>query len=170
MRPVVVWGLACLLAVAAGCGGTTSRTVRGVSQTPPKPVDSVDAIDLWAAPPAAINWDDQPGPDGVQVSVFLYQSDHAEPVLVKGTIEFLMFEGRKARESLATAKPLRMWSYGVTELATQQVRGPAGWGYAFQLGWGKDVPQSAVITLIVRYVPAAGAATYSEPMVISVAK
>jgi hypothetical protein len=163
--------MCCLLAgaaigIAAGCGPAR----KGVSLTPPKPVDRVDAIDLWAVPPAAINWDDVPGPDGIQVSVYLYRADRAEPVLIKGKIEFVMYENRRPREGLAAAKPLRTWEYTEQELATHEMRGPAGWGYGTQLAWGKDVPTSPVITLIARYVPPLGPPLVSSPVVIPVPK
>jgi hypothetical protein len=152
--------------VLGGCGPAR----RGVSQTPPKPVTRVDAIDLWAVPPAAINWDDMPGPDGIQVNVFLYQADRAEPVLIKGTVEFIMYEGRRPREGLETTRPFRTWKYTEQELATREIRGPAGWGYAAQLGWGNDVPKSAVVTLMVRYVPPQGPSVSSMPIVIPIPK
>jgi len=168
MRRVVLYSLTLLLvaAVLAGCGPAR----RGVSATPPKPVDRVDAIDLWAVPPAAINWDDMPGPDGIQVNVFLYQADRAEPVLIKGTVEFIMYEGRRPREGLETTTPFRTWKYTEQELATREIRGPAGWGYAAQLGWGKDVPKSSVVTLAVRYLPPKGPPVTSAPIVMPIPK
>jgi hypothetical protein len=158
--------LVIVAAVLGGCGPAR----RGVSQTPPNPVDRVDAINLWAVPPAAINWDDVPGPDGIQVNVFLYQADRAEPVLIKGTIEFVMYEGRRPRDGPETVKPLRTWQFTEQELGTHEMRGPAGWGYAVQLGWGKDVPKSAVVTLLVRYLPPKGPPVSSEPIVIPIPK
>jgi hypothetical protein len=155
-----------LVAVAAGCGG--SYAFRSASALPPKAVEQVDAIDLWVVPPAAINWDDVPGPDGVQVTVFLYQADHPEPVFVKGTLEFSMYEGRRPREALSSAEPLRTWTFTQQELATRQMHGPAGWGYGTQLGWGRDVPKSSVITLVVRYTPPRGPPMSSVPTVIAV--
>lgn len=168
MMRVALCGL--LLMVAATVLGGCGPARRGVSQTPPKPVDRVDAIDLWAVPPAAINWDDMPGPDGIQVNVFLYQADRAEPVLIKGTVEFIMYEGRRPREGLETTTPFRTWKYTEQELATREMRGPAGWGYAAQLGWGNDVPKSAVITLMVRYLPPQGPSVSSMPIVIPIPK
>jgi hypothetical protein len=168
MTRVVIGSLILVLtaAVLGGCGSMR----RGVSQTPPEPVDRVDAINLWAVPPAAINWDDVPGPDGIQVNVFLYQADRAEPVLIKGTLEFVIFEGRRPREGLEGDTPFRTWTYTEQELATQEMRGPAGWGYMAQLGWGKDVPQSAVVSLFVRYVPPKGAPVASSPIIIPIPK
>ena len=159
-----------ILVVAAAVLGGCGSMRRGVSQTPPNPVDRVDAINLWAVPPAAINWDDMPGPDGVQVNVFLYQADRAEPVLIKGTLEFVMLEGRRPREGLEGATPFRTWTYTEQELATREMRGPAGWGYMAQLGWGKDVPKSAVVSLLVRYLPPKGPPVVSTPIVIPIPK
>jgi len=169
MKQVVVASLMLLAAVVALAGCGPAR--KGVSPTPPKPVDHADAIDLWAVPPAAINWDDIPGPDGVQVNVFLYLADRAEPVLVKGTLEFTMYEGRRPREGLEAAPPFRTWEFTQQELATSEMRGPAGWGYMMRLGWGKDVPRSAVVTLNVRYLPPKGPPVLSRaPIVISIPK
>ncbi|MCX5654649.1 MAG: hypothetical protein NTY65_08395 [Planctomycetota bacterium] len=168
MRRVVLYSLALVLvaAVLAGCG--PARKV--VSLTAPKPVDHADAIDLWLVPPAAVNRDNIAGPDGVQVNVFLYQADRAEPVLVKGTLEFMMYEGRRPRKGMETAQPFRTWKYTEQELGTHEMRGPAGWGYMAQLGWGKDVPKSAVVTLAVRYLPPSGPPVTSAPIVIPIPK
>jgi hypothetical protein len=154
-------------AALAGCGPAR----RGASPTPPKPVDLVDAIDLWVVPPAAINWDDVPGPDGVQVNVFLYRADRAEPVLGKGAVEFIIYEGRRPRENLESAPPLKTWKFAEQELAALQMRGSAGWGYVARLGWGRDVPQSAVVTLTARYLPPLGPpVSVRAPIVIPIPK
>ena len=150
-------------ALAAGCANT-----HRVSTTPPWPVDRVDYIDVWATPPAAINWDDVPGPDGVRLNVFLYQANRAEPVMGKGTLEFTMYEGHQKSDAMAAAKPLRTWTFTTQELATRQVRTMAGWGYAIQLGWGRDVPKSAGVTFVARYLPAQGTPTASAPIMIGV--
>ena len=168
MKQVALWSLLCagVLGMALGCG--PSR--RGVSRTPPRLVDHADAIELWAMPPAAINWDEVPGPDGVRVSVYLYLAEQAQPVLVKGSLEFMMYEGRRPHEGPETVQPFRTWQFTEQELLTHQMRGPAGWGYAAQLGWGRDVPKSAVITLLARYLPPAGPPVASSPIVIPIPK
>jgi hypothetical protein len=166
MKSCVAAGLVLALAVAGCTGPWFGKSTRSPSLTPPKPVDRVDAIDLWAVPPAAVNWDDDPAPDGIIAQIFLYQADQPEPVLVKGTLNFLLFEGRVPRAGLATAKPQRIWSYGPTELATRQIRGLVGWGYTAQLGWGRPAPASPAVTFAVRYDPVAGPPLYSAPIVI----
>jgi len=166
MKRVAAVSLALAAAMAMGCAGR----VKSVSLTPPSPVTRVDAINLWAVPPVAINWDDMPGPDGVQVNVFLYQADRAAPVLMKGMLEFSMYEGRHHADALREAKPLRTWTYTEQELATRQVRGIAGWGYGIQLGWGLQVPDSDIITLVACYRPPKGAPIYSSPIIIAVSK
>ena len=166
MKSWVAAALVLALAVGGCTGQWFGKSMRSPSLTPPNPVDRADAIDLWAVPPAAVNWDDDPAPDGIIAQVFLYQADHPEPVLVKGTLNFLMFEGRVPRAGVATAKPQRIWSYGPTELATRQIRGLVGWGYTAQLGWGRPAPASPAVTFAVRYDPVAGPPLYSAPIVI----
>jgi hypothetical protein len=100
--------------------------------------------------------------------VHLYQADRAEPVLFKAGLEFLMHEGRRPREGSAAAALLKTWQFTEEELVTHQMRGPAGWGYAFQLGWGKEVPTFSVITLTARYLPPVGPPVASSPMVIPI--
>lgn len=156
---------------AAGCGGgpatLRARELKSVSLTPPSPVERADAVELWAVPPAAINWDETPGPDGVQVRVFLYMAEQAETVLVKGTVECLLYDGRVPRENLSVAKPMRVWTFTTQDLATRHLRGMAGWGYALQLGWGRNVPAASVVTVAARYVPPAGEPVYSAPISIA---
>jgi hypothetical protein len=155
------------LLTAAGCStGIGARRPGRPSAAPPNPVDTVVAIDLWL-PPAAVNWDADPAPDGVWAHVFLYQASHPEPVLVKGTLEFLMYEGRVARASVAEAKPLRVWSFTSQELATREVRGMVGWGYAVQLGWGRQMPRVAAVSFAARYVSPAGPVVYSAPIALA---
>jgi hypothetical protein len=162
MTRVLLAGLCVAVMAATGCG-----PMRGGA---PDPVDRVDAIELWANPPAAINWDDVPGLDGVRVNVFLYQAARAQPVLVKGTLEFLMFDGRVQQAAMASAKPLLTWSYDDQELATRQFRQTIGWGYAAQLGWGSRLPTANAVTLVACYKPLKGPAIFSVPLLIEVSK
>ena len=168
------WGLVAVLAilVAAGCeqqAQSGAKELRSVSRTPPRPVDRVDKIELFAAPPAAINWDNVPGVDGVQVRILMYQVDRPEPILVKGTVEFLMYGGRLEQESASTPTPLKVWRFTPQEMEMRRFRGIAGWGYALQLGWGRDVPQAKVVSLSARYLPSSGAGVSSAPILIAVA-
>ena len=162
---VALW----VVCLAAGCGGPASgaKELKSVSPTPPWPVDAVDRVDFWAAPPAAINWDQVPGPDGINARVFLFKADRPDTVLAKGTLEFMMYAGRVRRGTAAPAEPLRVWTFAGDELPAHRVRSLVGWGYATQLGWGEDVPTAAVITLSARYQPVNGPVVYSAPISIS---
>lgn len=161
--------LAALGVAAAGCGQPTPRAkeLRSVSAVPPKPVDVADAVDFWAAPPAAINWDEVPGPDGIQARLFLFQVNRPEPVLVTGTIEFLMYAGRAERGAVVPGEPLKTWRFTGDELVGLRVRDMVGWGYATRLGWDGDVPKGPVVTFRVRYQPPQGPPVYSAPMSIA---
>ena len=162
------WFFFALLAaacVAAGCGNS-----HRVSTTPPWPVENVDHIDVWAVNSAAINWDEVPGPDGVRLSVFLFQGGQAEPVMTKGTLEFSMYEGRPKAAASQEPKLLRTWTFTTQELATRQMRSMVGWGYAIQLGWGRDVPQTPAVTVVAKYIPPKGEPLVSSPTVIEVPK
>jgi hypothetical protein len=158
------------LALAAGCGqsGTGARELRSVSATPPAPVAEVHAVDFWAAPPAVVNWDDDPGPDGIQVRLFLYRVDRPEPVAGKGTVEFMMVPGMSRQGESEAPAPLRVWTFTPQELATRQVRGMVGWGYIIQLGWGRDVPTVPVVTFTARYTSPDGKAVVSAPITVPV--
>ena len=151
---------------AAGCASGCTPSARTVSATAPRPADKADAINLWATPPAAINWDDLPGPDGVQLRVFLFQAEQPQSVLVKGTLEFMMYAGRVQSTNLESAQPLRTWTFTSQELATRQIRDMVGWGYFVRLGWGLKQPTAATITVTAKYVPPAGDPVFAAPISI----
>ena len=159
----------CVVCLAGGCGRPASgaKELKSVSTKPPRPVDGVDRVDFWAVPPAAINWDEIPGADGVQARVYLFRADRPDPVLVKGGLEFLMYAGRAQQGTLPPAEPLKAWSFTADDLVAQRARSMVGWGYAAQLGWGKDVPTAPVITLRARYQPPKGPPVYSAPISIA---
>ncbi len=169
MRRACGFVFLCAVCLAAGCGGPApgAKELKFVSATPPRPVDAVDRVDFWAAPPAAINWDEIPGVDGVQARVYLFKVDRADTVLVKGALEFLMYAGRAQQGGPPPAEPLKTWSFTGDELAAYRTRSMVGWGYAAQLGWGKDVPTAPVITLRARYQPPKGPPVYSAPISIA---
>jgi len=167
-QAVLLLALAIVSVSAAGCSRAAWSWPWGrPAGAPPNPVDSVDHIDLWAVPPAAINWDDMPGPDGVQVSVLLYQEATPQPVRVKGSLEFSMWAGRLHGSDIATAQPFQTWSFDARELIALQIRGPAGWGYGARLGWGSKRPNSQVVTVRARYVPLNGSPVSSAPILIA---
>jgi len=153
---------AVVLAAAAGC----SMDTRGMTSGPPRSVENVDAVTLWATPPSPLNWDDVPGPDGVQVRVFLFQTDQPLAVLVRGDLEFMMYAGRVPQAGLTSAQPLRTWTFTSQDLATRQIRDIVGWGYMVRLGWGQKMPAAAAITVTARYQPLGGDPVYAAPISI----
>ncbi len=154
---------ACLLAV--GCGADGGRGT--VPVTPPPPVDRVDALELWASPPAAVNWDDSPGPDGVQVRLYLFQTVRPQPVLVNGTIEFRLYAGRVNRGGDPGAEPLKVWTFASDDLAVRRFRSLVGWGYATRLGWGGERPEASVVSVQAIYRPPEGPAVAGAPAAIA---
>ena len=158
-RPLTVWLLAGLAAAAPGC-------VEPDASLKPVRVTHVDEVTLFALP-AALNWDNRPGPDGVQIIVHLYRHPPAAPVLATGALEFLLFEGPIPRDKLPTAKPFHVWPFTASQLEPYVGRSMAGWGYALRLPWGSNVPTSASITLAARYIPSAGPPLYSAPTTIA---
>ncbi len=159
-------GFCAVLLAAAGCVQARNP------YTPPEPVDQVDAIELWANSPEAVSWSNTLAPDGVRVSVFLYQYrwGKVKAVLVKGALEFQMFDGRVNEADLGTAKPMQTWVFQDQELSAHEVSGPPGWGYAAQLGWGRNVPKLSRVTVVACYKSPNGMAYFSKPLVIGVPK
>jgi len=165
MRPV-----ACLFAlvalVLAGCTAG-QRGPNTVGMTPPKPVAQVDAIELWASPPAAVNWDDKAGPDGVQVRVYLFQLGQAQPVMVEGAVEFRMYAGRVPRSAIPDGEPFRTWRFAGDDLAVRRFRSMVGWGYAARLGWSGQPPDASVVSVQAVYEPPEGTPIFSAPVAIA---
>jgi hypothetical protein len=150
--------------LAAGCADESGR--RTVSPTPPRPLDRADALELWASPPAAVNWDDTPGPDGVQVRLYAFQVARPQPVMLSGTLEFRMYAGRVARGD-TDAEPFKVWQFTGEDLAVRRFRSLVGWGYAARLGWGGSRPDAAVVTVQAVYRPPDGPEVASAPASIA---
>ncbi|MFO8014440.1 MAG: VCBS repeat-containing protein [Phycisphaerae bacterium] len=150
--------------LAAGCAGESGR--RTVSPTPPHPVDRADALELWASPPAAVNWDDTPGPDGVQVRLYAFQVARPDPVMLSGTLEFRLYAGR-VRGGDPDAEPLKVWTFAGDDLAVRRFRSLVGWGYAARLGWGGAKPKTPVVSVQAVYRPPDGPEVASAPASIA---
>ena len=164
MRQPLLLCVCVALCAACGCGPPGGG--RGVGSSPPRPVETVDVVDLRAAP-VALNWDDQPGPDGVEAYVYLYQQAHPLPVTVDGTLEFLLFEGKVSQGSVRTMNPFCVWPFAGQQLNRHLVRGVAGWMYVVRLPWGTNVPKTEMVTLAVRYHLPKGEPRYSSPVPIA---
>jgi hypothetical protein len=136
---------------------------------PPAPVANVDAMELSASP-TAMNWDDKPGPDGIEVVLMCYQIPNSQPVpvTVAGTMEFQLFEGVVAPEKLSEARPFHVWTFQSWEMNRPGVlsRWYGLWGYILRLGWDAHVPTTEKITVTARYLPPNGQPLYAKPVVI----
>jgi len=161
MRPAMFLLLGGVLCVC-GCRQGPQK----VGAVPPQAVADVDDV-LVRILPAALNWDESPGPDGLQVSVLFFRRGGALPVTVSGTLEFLLYEGNVARRAVAVADPFYTWRFSAREMKGYLVRGTVGWGYAMRLAWGGKAPAAGTITLVARYSPPEGRALYSAPVAVA---
>jgi hypothetical protein len=134
----------------------------------PSPVDRIQAMNLFVAGLAAVNMDDEPGPDGVVAEVLFYEPSRPGTVLVSGTLEFRMYEGQIPAERLDDVQPLRTWSYAGSELEPFVFRKMGLWGYRVPLTWGASEPTTPTVTLTARYRPQRGRAVSAAPTGISV--
>lgn len=138
----------------------------GVHPNAPAPVSRIDAVELRAMP-SAVNWDDDPGPDGLRVEVFCYRFDQPEPAPAEGTLEFMLYEGRLRGPELASAEPVLIWRFTDRQLRPKLVRRMGLWGYSVQLAWGDRVPKSPSVTLIARHKSPEDRIVRSAPISIS---
>lgn len=150
-----------LCAGLAGCNSAAS-----ISATPPPAVGQVDSI-LVQTLPAAVNWDGQPGPDGLEARVYLFQYDRKLPVAAKGTLEFTVYEGILRAEGIAEAKPFYSWRFDGETLKEHLTRSAVGWGYTVRLGWGAAAPAASAVTLLSRYLPPEGRPIVARPITLA---
>lgn len=166
MKKLTILAILVCGAAMAGCDGSG----RGSGLRPPPPVVDVQGFTLSTSP-TALNWDEDPAPDGVFARVQFFQlgpNDQVRSVPVKGTLEFLLYEGRVAPADLAKAKPIYTWTYQADELATYLGKQMGMWAYQMQLDWRPTPPKSAVVTLIARWQAPRGEWQYSDPTLVAV--
>ena len=157
----------CIVLAALGPAGCGEPAKPGLSAEPPKPVEMVDSVQLSASPPNALNWDDSPGLDGIQVVVQFYQMSQDLPVTVSGTLDFLLCEGMVGAADLAKAQVFHMWTYQAYDLPQYLFRSFGLWGYSMRLGWGAHLPTTDTVTLTARYQPPGGGQPiYARPIII----
>jgi hypothetical protein len=144
----------------AGCG---DRQRVQVGARPPAPVSEADRVELWLTPGSGVNWDESPGPDGLQAQVRFYRMDQPLSVLVDGVIEFHLFDERVSDPNMRALKPAQTWRFTQEELGECMARSIVGWGYAMRLPWAK-LPTSRIITLAAVYTPPDGRALWSAPI------
>lgn len=153
------------LALAGGLAGCQAGQTGSSAATPPAVTARVEYLFLQVMPVAA-DWDGRPGPDGLELSAMLFQSEAKMPVLGDGTMEFAIYEGILTNQQVAQNKPFYQWRFTTAELSQSRQRTQVGWGYAFRLGWGDRVPRTGSVTLTARFVPKDGQPVYANPVII----
>ena len=166
MKKLAILAILVCGAALAGCDGSG----RGSGLRPPPPTVDVQGFTLSSSP-TALNWDEDPAPDGVITRVQFFQlgpNDQVRSVPVKGTLEFLLYEGRVAQADLAKVTPSNVWTYQANDLPTYLGKQMGMWAYQMQLDWRTRPPKSTVVTLIARWQPPNGEWQYSEPTLVAV--
>ena len=87
-----------------------------------------------------MNWDGVPGADGLEVRLHLFQYSRQLPVTVKGSLEFLLYEGVVRPGEFAKARLYHTWRFGGQALQAHLGRSAVGWGYAMRLDWTDRPP------------------------------
>jgi hypothetical protein len=138
----------------------------------PKPVSDasqdIEEINL-ISPQAALNYDTEPGPDGLWLRVYAGNSRQAKPVPIpKGTLEVLLFDGMPKAAELAQTTPLHVWTFRASDLGGCRQQTIIGTSYFLTLLWGNDKPVRNRVTVLARYLPPRGSPVYSTPTVVFV--
>jgi len=165
------WCRRMLLPVLLACGAcqTAPRAEPPARQAPSAPAvqgpsPTIDKLELQALP-TVVNLDDKPGADGVQVKLYLWRIE--EPLAValeRGTVEFLLYEGRVPRAKLHATEPARTWAYSAGQLRRFAGRSLVGSAYALALTWGDQPPRSSTVTLSARLLRPDATPLYADPL------
>ena len=158
--------ICCVIVLAAALVAGCQTDPAALGPAPPAAVDNIDQIVLRAAA-SAVNWDDDPGADGVQIRVDLFRLSEALPVMVSGALEFTMYEGFVTKATRSRHTPFRTWRITGKELSDYASRDMFGWGYVVPLAWEGRAPTTSAVTLAVRYTSPAGDVVDATPVTIS---
>lgn len=173
----VIMGLLVAMAMAiGGCGAPradapAARPQRASAGAGPAASAAdgsrIDVVNLYAMP-AAINWDDKPGADGLQVRVFFFRLDEPQAVdMTDGLLEFTIHAGRVPASKLPELPPIKTWRFTAAELAVYRTRSVVGTGYVMSLPWGDRTPASPSVTLSARLVRG-DRAVYAAPIFLAI--
>ena len=133
------------------------------------PSPRVDKIELEMAP-FALNLDNQPGPDGVQVKVRLYNLDQPRAFsLQQGAIEFILFDGRVKDEDIAEIEPFYTWYFSAADFQATGRNTLVGIQHAIVLNWAGHTPRGTSLTLAARIPRPNAAPLYARPVFLSTA-
>lgn len=165
---MITWlGLAGVL-LAVGCTPTTTpQTTK--PPVPPKPAEQIQQV-MISATPYALNLDGQGGPDGVGVRVFFQQPGSDAPATVEGRLEFQLYLNVVDQAQLAQSRCFYAWTYQGEELKPHLRYGIWGFGYAFELNWGPNVPPAQAVTIVARYTQPNGRTVVSAPVSIGMGR
>jgi len=150
----------------AGLPWTAGCQLAGLSSSSPRPAKQVDEVFVRLSPPTALNWDDRPGPDGLQARVNFFRHDDDLSVPVDGTVEFELFEGRTSEKSVAEKQPFYTWRFENGELERHLSKTIVGWGYEMRLPWDRP-PKVSSITLVTRHRSSEGKVRTSKPLFLA---
>ncbi|MBM3875530.1 MAG: hypothetical protein FJ386_02275 [Verrucomicrobia bacterium] len=121
--------------------------------------------------PAAINLDDDPGPDGFALRVFATTARSSKgSVLPAGDLEILMFDGAIREGAPLPSKPRKLWTFSAADLRAHQSQSTLGTAYEFLLRWGADKPAGGRITLLARHRDRQNRLTHSTTSILAVAQ
>lgn len=146
----------CLLLLPIGC-------ITSVG-TPPR--SGIVQVNLITAP-VALDFDGQPGPDGISVRVYANTATDAKPVPIhEGTLELLLFDGPFRQQY--TPPVLKNFRFTAEELRQHKSEVNIGTAYDFALPWGENLPTQRTMSIAARYTSPAGKIVLSRPNSITV--
>ena len=147
------------LALCCGCATDGARSApRGL-----KTSREVTQLHLLSFP-TAINLDAVPGQDGVAVKVFGGNSKRPKPfALREGTLEILLIDGLLKSNPDDRTKPLKTWSFSISDLRRHEFESTIGVGYELTLLWEGARPTRGRATLLARLKLSDEKTIYSTP-------
>ncbi len=144
--------------------GCTIAGKHGTSE-PSGPIDTL----VMLTAPAAVDIAPPLGPDGIAMRIYATSSSNSRALPIKdGRLEVLMFDGVINDQTPASVTPLHVWTRTPAELRPFANKSPLGTSYLLTLEWGQDRPHQPNITIVARYITAAGQVIYSAPSTIPV--
>lgn len=160
---------------SGGNGGLADQGGPDAQPLPPgetsvQPAPRIDKLELESFP-AAVNMDEDPGPDGIQLKLrfFNLQQPLAQR-LQRGEVEFVLYEGRIPDDEIGDAEPFYIWRYNSAAKLNRHGRKTlVGWQYELVLAWNKEhAPYSRAITVIARLLRPGKPPLYARPVHIAV--